>query len=129
LEEEMLAKRREKQIHQEALKREYERQIRERGERSKREKESDRKYVKLQEMETEKVSERRVTDLLKIYDQGAVNSTVHRRVKTETEPPNPEDSSRRQELAHQSPQAYQKTPFLPSLDRIQATSDLKTANR
>ena len=47
-----------------------------------REREDDRKYAQLQEIETERTSERRALDLLKIYDRATVHAT-QKRAKTE----------------------------------------------
>ena len=111
----------EKLAQQETLREQYERQIRDRRERLREEREGDKKYLRLQLIETEKASQRRVADLLKIYDRAAVRAT-HRHTKTEAEEPNPETGRHNE----QSQQSYRRLPFLPALDRIHATSALKS---
>jgi hypothetical protein len=73
-------------------------------------------------METDKASERRVADLLKIYDRGAVNST-YRRIKTEADDSNRSNPEGKQQ--DKSNKSFKRIPFLPAIDRIQVTSDLK----
>ena len=46
--------------------------------------------MRLQLIETDRASERRVADLLKIYDRATVRATTHRRARTEAEEVNPE---------------------------------------
>jgi hypothetical protein len=58
--------------HQTALKEDYEKQMWERGEKSKEEKAIDREYLKMQAVENDRFMERRMLDFMKIYDRRPV---------------------------------------------------------
>ena len=70
--------------HQNILKGDYEKQMVEKVEKVKKEREVDKEFMKMQSVENDRFMERRMLDFMKIYDRKAIRNSqnMHRRVRT-----------------------------------------------
>ena len=70
--------------HQNILKGDYEKQMVEKVEKVKKEREVDKEFMKMQSAQNDRFMERRMLDFIKIYDRKAIRNSqnMHRRVRT-----------------------------------------------